>query len=86
MIYLEIFEVWNTMGMQFAYLKNLTQCSKVFFPWFWFQFWILQKISSIVWFLSQFQQGVCHTVALPFTLKSILRKKKNYEKSNISPC
>jgi hypothetical protein len=36
--------------------------------------------------LSQFQQGVCHTVALPFTLKSILRKKKNYEKSNISPC
>jgi hypothetical protein len=26
-------------------------------------------------------------VALPFTLKSILRqKKKNYENSNISPC
>jgi hypothetical protein len=32
--------------------------------------------------------GVCHTVALPFTLKSVLRpKKKNYENSNIfSPC
>ncbi len=31
--------------------------------------------------------GVCHTMALPFTLKSILRqKKKNYENSNISPC
>jgi hypothetical protein len=28
---------------------------------------------------------VCHTVALPFTLKSILRRKKNYENSNISP-
>jgi hypothetical protein len=29
---------------------------------------------------------VCHTVALSFTLKSILRqKKKNYENSNISP-
>jgi len=32
-------------------------------------------------------QGVCHTVAWPFTLKNILRqKKKNNEKSNISPC
>ncbi len=27
-----------------------------------------------------------HIVALPFTLKSILRQKKNYENSNISPC
>jgi hypothetical protein len=25
-------------------------------------------------------------VALPFTLKSILRKKKNYKNSNISAC
>jgi hypothetical protein len=25
-------------------------------------------------------KGVCHTVALPFTLKSILSQKKNYEK------
>jgi hypothetical protein len=32
------------------------------------------------------QQGVCHTVALPFTVKSILRQKKNYGNSNISPC
>ncbi len=33
------------------------------------------------------EQGVCHTVALPFTLKkSILRLKKNIEKSNVSPC
>jgi hypothetical protein len=32
------------------------------------------------------QQGVCHTVALPFTLKSILMQKKNYGHSNISPC
>jgi hypothetical protein len=32
-------------------------------------------------------QGVCHTMALPFTLNSILRqKKKNYGNSNISPC
>jgi hypothetical protein len=33
----------------------------------------------------QQQQGVCHTVALPFTLKSILRQKKNYGNSNIPP-
>jgi hypothetical protein len=31
-------------------------------------------------------KGVHHTVALPFALKSILRQKKNYENSNISPC
>jgi len=28
----------------------------------------------------QQQQGVCHTVALPFILKSILEQKKNYGK------
>jgi hypothetical protein len=27
-------------------------------------------------------KGVCHTVALPFTLKSILRQNKNYGNSN----
>jgi hypothetical protein len=32
------------------------------------------------------KQGVCHSVALPFTLKCILRQKKNYGNSNISPC
>jgi len=33
------------------------------------------------------RKGVCYTVALPFTLKSILRKKEEYyESSNISPC
>jgi hypothetical protein len=30
--------------------------------------------------------GVRHTVALPFTLTSILKQKKNYGNSNISPC
>jgi hypothetical protein len=32
------------------------------------------------------EQGVGHTVALSFTLKRVLRQKKNYGKSNISPC
>jgi hypothetical protein len=33
------------------------------------------------------KQGVCHTVALPSTLKSILlRQKKKSGNSNISPC
>jgi hypothetical protein len=31
-------------------------------------------------------RGVSHCVALPFTLRSILGQKKNYENSNISPC
>jgi hypothetical protein len=31
-------------------------------------------------------QGLCHTVPLPFTLKSIFRQNENYGSSNISPC
>jgi hypothetical protein len=35
----------------------------------------------------QIIQGACHTMALPFTLKRILRQKKNYGSySNISLC
>jgi len=30
------------------------------------------------------KQGVCHTMALPFALKSILRQKKNYRKLKYS--
>jgi hypothetical protein len=29
---------------------------------------------------------LCNIVVLPFTLKSILREKKNYKTSIISPC
>jgi hypothetical protein len=32
------------------------------------------------------KQGVCHIVALPFTLKNILQQKNNYGNSDISPC
>jgi hypothetical protein len=40
-----------------------------------------------VYLVSWLTRGVCHTMALPFTLKIyILRQKKNYENSNISPC
>jgi hypothetical protein len=31
-------------------------------------------------------RGVSHCVALPFTLRSIFKQKKNYGNSNISPC
>jgi hypothetical protein len=45
--------------------------------------------SVVVWEISPPQnkakQVVCHTVASPFTLKSILRQKKKYGNSNISP-
>jgi hypothetical protein len=36
--------------------------------------------------LAKIEQGACHTMALPYTLKGILMQKKNYEKSNLSPC
>jgi hypothetical protein len=33
------------------------------------------------------KQGVCHTAALPFTLKKVSEgKNKHYGNSNISPC
>jgi hypothetical protein len=32
------------------------------------------------------KQGVCYSVALPFTVKSMWRQKKNYGNSNISQC
>jgi hypothetical protein len=36
--------------------------------------------------LPNYEQGVCHIVALPFTLKTYLkRQKKNCGNSNISP-
>jgi hypothetical protein len=58
------------------------------------QFGLHYKIDSKQhWPTSQvklLKQRACHTVALPFTLKSICilrqKKKKNYENSNISPC
>jgi len=41
-------------------------------------FYLIAKIEK--------QQGVCHSVALPITLKLIWRQKKNYWNSNIWPC
>jgi hypothetical protein len=44
---------------------------------------MLQRTSPTI---KELTRGVCHILALPFTLKSILRQKKNYGNSNISPC
>jgi hypothetical protein len=42
--------------------------------------------SNIDKVIEEAKQGVCHLVALSFTLKNILKQKENYESSNISPC
>ncbi len=49
--------------------------------------WQVATRGAVVWEFSTWQtkQGLCHTVALPFTLTCILRQKKNYGNSNISP-
>jgi hypothetical protein len=51
---------------------------------------IPRKPTSEIWKKTKKQNktmGVFHTVALPFTLKkAILRQKKNFGNSNISPC
>ncbi len=66
---------------------KLKKCTKIgafpivamsFFSFVW-------SSSSLLDWVLYFQQGVCHIVALPFTLKNILRQKKNYGNSNISP-
>jgi hypothetical protein len=48
----------------------------------------LMAIDARVWEIltQQTKHGVYDTVAVPFALKSILRQKKNYENSHISPC
>ncbi len=49
--------------------------------------WKLYSVLKVPMFNSYaFEQGVCHTAALPFTLRRIWRQKKNYENSNISSC
>jgi hypothetical protein len=40
---------------------------------------------SFLPYSSKANKGVCHTLALPFTLKRMLMQKKNYGNSNISP-
>jgi hypothetical protein len=67
----------------------------------WYSTWFPERVWSLVLTIGysssgsllnqmthhhQQQQGVCHTSALPFRFKSILRQKKNYRNSNISPC
>jgi hypothetical protein len=44
------------------------------------------NIHTYTYYPHYIKQGVCHTVALPFMFKSILRQKKNNENSIISPC
>jgi hypothetical protein len=50
----------------------------------------VRKLSSGCWqrlLCSINKQGVCHTAALPFTLKKVSEgKNKHYGNSNISPC
>jgi hypothetical protein len=43
-------------------------------------------LKSLFILSSLIKKGAYQIVALPFTLKSILRRKKNYGNSNISPC
>jgi hypothetical protein len=57
-------------------------------PWTQYQDWIdwYESTQYQHYEKTKNKQGVCHTVALLFTLKSILRQKKNHGNSNISPC
>jgi hypothetical protein len=57
--------------------------------WAMFQWMLLRWANPSGYFIFctyQNKQRVCHTLALPFTLKIKLRQKTNYENSNISPC
>jgi len=55
----------------FYFIKGLSPS-----PFFFFESW--QNFAI--------KKKVGHIMALPFTLKSILRQKKNYESSNIALC
>ncbi len=61
-----------------SFLIAVLSCSELWANLFHFPSFLVAVLSC--------NKGVRHTVALPFTLKSILRQKKNYGNSNISPC
>jgi hypothetical protein len=65
--------------------ENLSSTNPFLLLFWWV--WIHWKkgITKIMQFLKA-NKGVCHTLALPFTFKSILRQKKNDGNSSISPC
>jgi hypothetical protein len=51
------------------------------------KFWLIPLVDDHQSaYITKLKPEVCQIVALPFTLKSILRKKKNYGNSNISSC
>jgi hypothetical protein len=60
----------NTHNLNLPPWKSLLDCK------------VQWRLGGRLWFITR---GVCHTVALPFTLKSIL-SQKNYGNSNISSC
>jgi len=83
--------------VQFSFI--LERCSKKFFKWWTIwkptslhgSFYELRSLNNIdkssafiILSLINTKQGVCHIVALPFTLKRNLRQKKNYGNSNLS--
>jgi hypothetical protein len=86
MCYVGVYEVFVT----FCHTKN--NCMIIYF-----QFFKLHKFKNVGrhrWPSPHTpstplpKQGVCCTMALPFTIiiKKILKQKKNYGNSNISPC
>jgi hypothetical protein len=90
------FLVWSFVQM--PEIKILLSCIPCFLPHFNLNFGLGSNIFWAIFFVGGFRQDLgryCHlllnpswehhTVALPFTLKSILRQKKNYGNSNISP-
>jgi hypothetical protein len=70
-------------------MKNyiITFCSLSSVNFSVFKLWDQNAPNSIIPFHGRSpkpcQQGECHTMTLPFTLKSILMQKKNYGNSNI---
>ncbi len=75
--------------MAMSLVVLLPPSSMVLYSWVLFQSIIFKSLSVLVSLClqnlyhfvpqQQQQQEVCHIVALPFTLKGILRQKKNYE-------
>jgi hypothetical protein len=63
------------LGISYIHGLNWTKCCIM---WICTINWSWNSIAT-----TRVQQGVCHTVALSFTLKSILRQKKNCRNSNI---
>jgi hypothetical protein len=85
-LHIVVEESANMSGQDIIFFLQQIQQEPYSFTPHMFRSPILPSLESFLMKKYKGKKAVCHIVALPFTLKSILMQKKNYGNSDISPC